>query len=194
MANMPRSRTSTGKAAIAAVIPGLLLLAMAGRAADAPPLEYQVKAAFLLNFTKFVEWPVSAFADDRAPLTICILGDDPFGGMLDQMVQGEVVTGRRVAVQRIHGVPEAKTCQVLYVGQNAREARQVLAGLGPGVLTVGEGENFLRDGGIIAFVIDNRRVRFDVNQGVASDAGLTLSSRLLNVARSVRSKGQETRP
>ncbi|HEY1240654.1 MAG TPA: YfiR family protein [Bryobacteraceae bacterium] len=167
----------------------------AGRlAADEPPLEYQVKAAFLLNFTKFIGWPPAAFADSRSPLTICVFGDDPFGGALDQMVRGEAVEGRGVAVLRVRRAPEPKSCQVVYVSRTTNDMGPMLAQIGPGVLTVGEGDEFLRQGGMVAFVIENRRVRFDVNQTTAANAGLTLSSRLLMVARVVRNNNQETRP
>jgi len=188
---VPRGRNRCRRAA--AWILGLFLIAPC-YGVDEAPLEYQVKSAFLLNFTKFVEWPATAFADARAPLTICILGEDPFGASLDQMVQGEVVGGRRVEVQRIRGVPEPKSCQVLYIRALEKGARQILTSAGQGVLTVGEGEMFLRQGGMIAFVVENRRVRFDVDQGAASDAMLSLSSRLLSVARSVKGKTQEVRP
>ncbi|MGH9611632.1 MAG: YfiR family protein, partial [Bryobacteraceae bacterium] len=89
--------------------PAIMMCLMAGlglsaqrasRAADAP-LEYQVKAAFLLNFTKFVEWPAAAFAASDSPIAICVLGDDPFGGALDQIVEGEVVNGRKLVIQRV---------------------------------------------------------------------------------------------
>jgi hypothetical protein len=152
---------------------------------DVPPLEYRVKAAFLLHFTKFVEWPPAAFADDRAPFRICVLGEDPFGSALDQIVQGESLNGRKLVVQRLHRAPEPKLCQVIFVSAQEKEIPRTLAPLGPGVLTVGEGEEFLRAGGMIAFVLDNRRVRFDISQRAAAAAQLTVSSRLLSVARGV---------
>ena len=149
------------------------------------PLEYQVKAAFLLNFTKFVEWPASAFRQSDSPVSICILGVDPFGTVLDQMVLGELVNGRRVVAQRIKSVPPPQVCQALFVSRLEKDLGKLLPGLGPGVLTVGEGESFIRDGGMIAFVIENRRVRFEINQAVAENAGLKLSSKLLSVAKQV---------
>lgn len=148
-------------------------------------LEYQVKAAFLLNFTKFVEWPQSAFASPDAPLEVCILGEDPFGDFLDRLVSGEIVGGRKVATLRIKRTPPPKACAVLFIGRRDQDTLKRLSDLGPGVLTVGEGESFLREGGMIAFVIENRRVRFVINQAAAEHAGLKLSSRLLSVAKSV---------
>lgn len=154
-------------------------------AAEAEPLEYQVKAAFLLNFTKFVDWPPAAFEDEHSPLAICILGEDPFGNVLNEIVKGEAVKGRELVVNRITRPPSPKGCQVLFVSKSEKEVRRTLADLAPGVLTVGEGGKFLQDGGVIAFVIENRRVRFDIDQSAAAKAMLTISSRLMNVARSV---------
>lgn len=156
---------------------------LAGAAAQ-PPSEYQVKAAFLLNFTKFVDWPESVFASPEVPLSICILGEDPFGAELDKIVEGEAVNSRRLSIQRVRRLP-LPACQVLFVGREEKDIPKILAAAHPGVLTVGEGERFLREGGMIALVIDNRRVRFDVNQPAAATAGLQISSKLLNVARNV---------
>jgi YfiR/HmsC-like len=161
-----------------------LLLPSTCAAAD-ESLEYQVKAAFLLNFTKFVEWPPAAFEATDSPIAICILGEDPFGAALDQMVAGEVVSGRKLAVRRLKGAPAPKSCQALFIGKADKEALKIPAGQGAGVLTIGEGEAFVREGGMIAFVLDNRRVRFSINQSAAENAGLKLSSKLLSVARSV---------
>jgi hypothetical protein len=149
-------------------------------------LEYQVKAAFLLNFTRFVEWSPSAFANAQAPFEICILGKDPFGHVLDDVVQGEVVNGRRIQIRRITEPPTAQTCQVLFVDPAVKEVRKILGGLAPTVLTVSESEPFISEGGMIALVVDNRRVRFDINQTAADNGALKLSSKLLSIARSVK--------
>jgi hypothetical protein len=148
-------------------------------------LEYQVKAAFLLNFTKFIEWPATAFADAGAPFTICVLGNDPFGSALEQVVSGETVGGRKLAVRKMDQPPAPQTCQVVFQAGTGKDRAAAPGSLGAGVLTVGEGESFVREGGIIAFVIDNHRVRFDINQSAADHAALKLSSKLLSVARSV---------
>jgi hypothetical protein len=159
-------------------------------AAEGPALEYRIKAAFLLNFTKFTEWPAPeavapATPNAPTPFSICVLGVDPFGAALDQIVAGEVVNGSKIVVRRINaGVPPE--CGLVYVSTAAKDVAQTLKSIGPGVLTVGEGDSFLDEGGMIAFVIDDRRVRFNINRTAAQRAGLGLSSRLLNVARSVR--------
>lgn len=162
------------------------LLAGVAARADEPSREYQIKAAFLLNFTKFVVWPDSAFQDARSPLTICILGDDPFDGTLDRLVEGEAVNGHALAVERIQRAPRPKSCHVLFVSKSEREVAATLRDVGPGVLTVGEGDSFLKEGGMIAFVLQENHVRFDIRQRAASKAALTLSARLLGVARSVQ--------
>ncbi len=149
-------------------------------------LEYQVKAAFLLNFSKFVRWPPNAFTDGSAPLSICILGKDPFGRALDDVIEGESVGGRKLVVRRITQAPAPQTCQILFLSEGTKDIPRLLGGLSQGVLTVAESETFVRDGGMIGFVIDSHRVRFDINQNAAGHAGLQLSSQLLAVARSVR--------
>ncbi len=180
-----RLRSGLALATASVLLACLSITSCPARAAEAEPLEYQVKAAFLLNFTKFVQWPASAFADENSPVAICILGEDPFGNTLDEMVKGEALNGRQLVVQRIRRQVEPKACQVLFVSKSEKDVARTLADLGTGVLTVGEGEKFLRDGGIIAFVIQDRRVRFDIDQAAAAKARITLSSRLMNVARSV---------
>jgi YfiR/HmsC-like len=172
----------------AAVAVTLLLLAalfLSPRVADAAeqPLEYQVKAAFLLNFTKFIEWPAET-ASTASPVDICILGDDPFGPVLDQMVAGETLQGRKIEVVRVKRPPPS-SCLVLFIGRSEKDVDSLLSMLGPGVLTVSEKTNFLHDGGIIEFAVENHKVKFDINQTAAAKARLQISSKLLNIARSV---------
>ena len=162
-----------------------LLVTDQGTAQDTGASEYEIKAAFLLNFTKFAEWPPSSFADAQSPMEICILGKDPFGRALDDVVQGEAVNGRRLTVRRLTQPPPPQACQVLFLDPELKDLPKILGGLPPGVLTVSEGTRFLREGGMIALVLDNRHVRFDIN-GAASESGaVKLSSKLLNVARSI---------
>lgn len=160
-----------------------LLLDPAPGLAAGDSLEYQVKGAFLLNFVKFIEWPASAFENQNSPINVCILGEDPFGTTLDKIVEGEAVNGRKVTVDRIKRAPAAKSCQVVFMD---KPERPELDALGPGVLSVGEGESFTHGGGMIAFVIVDRRVRFRINEAAAERAGLKLSSKLLSVAISVK--------
>lgn len=148
------------------------------RTAERQASEYDIKAAFLLNFARFVEWPGAS----TLPFPICIVGDDPFGTALDQLVEGETVQGRRIIVRRAARV--AESCLVVFA--RPKDTARAIAEAGPGVLTVGEGDRFVRDGGMIAFVVENRRVRFDINQKAVAAAGLQISSKLLNVARAVK--------
>jgi hypothetical protein len=173
------------RGAVAAALCSLLVVCSSVLSAQAPASEYQVKAAFLLNFTRFIEWPAEAFAGPDSSLTICVLGDDPFGGTLDQVVEGEKVKERRLAVQRIRRAPKPKSCQVLFAPDSERDVGEILTDLGPGVLTVGEGDGFLRAGGMIGFIVEGRHVRFDINLRAAANASLNLNARLLNVARTV---------
>ena len=145
------------------------------------PAEYDVKAVFLLNFTRFVSWP----APERAgsPFAICVLGDDPFGDVLDRTVAGETIGGRRLIVKRIRKWPES--CEMLFVPAAQPSQASILAQAPRDVLTVGESPDFLADGGMIRFVVENRRVRFDINRNAVDRSSLMMSSRLFEVARTV---------
>jgi YfiR/HmsC-like len=158
--------------------------------ADAPPAvsEYEVKAAFLFNFAKFVEWPDSAFRHPDEPIVLGILGEDPFGASIDRMLADKTIGGHRLLVKRFRGVDTLERCHILFIGRSEEERLdRVLAKLdGAPTLTVGEGEQFAEAGGMIAFVIDHNRVRFDVDLHAAREAGLNPSSQLLKVARIVR--------
>jgi hypothetical protein len=151
--------------------------------------EYEVKAAFLLNFTKFIAWPAAASPPDHS-FPICVYGEDPFGKVLDQIVEGERVDNRPVTVRRISG-SFTGPCRILFVGQSERDARKILAEVPQGVLTVGDDGGFLHQGGMIGLAVENRRVRFDVDLRAAARAGLRVSSRLLSVARSVENQGRQ---
>lgn len=163
-----------------------ILLIFPGGLPAQTSLEYEVKAAFLLNFAKFTDWPPSAFPAPNSPIAICILGKDPFGHALDELVQDEVVNGRRVVVRRITQSPPVHACQIVFTQESRKDAAEILNSLGPGVLTVGEGESFVHSGGIIGFLIESRHVRFDIDQKAAESADLKLSSKLLAVARRVQ--------
>ena len=150
-------------------------------------LEYQVKAAFLYNFAKFVEWPADMFEGDGEALVLCVAGDDPFGGSLDGVVRGETLNGRRLVVHRTRDLSEIQECHVVFVprSERSRQERILDSVRHRGVLTVGETDGFLTGGGIIRFVLDQNKVRFDVNLEAAESSGLKLSSKLLRLARMV---------
>jgi len=148
-----------------------------------PTLEYRVKAAFLLNFARFVEWPGEAFSTPDAPMSICVVGDDPFGSTLDQIVEGETIGGRKLVVKRVRRPVASRSCQLVYFAKS--EKNFDVQEWGHGVLTVGEEDGFLKSGGTIAFVIDDGKVRFDVSKRSFEASRLKASSKLLRVARSV---------
>jgi hypothetical protein len=151
----------------------------------AQTLELDVKAAYLLNFGRFGTWPANA--TDNA-FTICVLGSDPFGARLDSVVSGERIAGRPVAVKRITTVAERDGCRILFISssEEPRLATIVAALANAPVLTVSDIPQFLDRGGMIQFVTDGRRVRFDVNVVGVNASGLMLSSELLRVAARVR--------
>jgi len=164
------------------------LLAMsAGVAGADSALEYRVKAAFLYNFAKFVDWPEGAFANDEDPVNLCLVGRDPFGDVLDRTLKGRTVNGREVVVHRDKAAWAAGRCHIVFVGSTPGEPlARVMQLVGEtGVLSVGESDAFYDLGGIIRFLVQDGKVRFDVNAREAEAAGLRVSSQLLKLARMV---------
>ena len=163
----------------------LTLVAMLARAeSPAPaPSEYQVKAAFLYNFVKFVEWPAAAI-DSREPITLCVLGKDPFGGELARAIEGKSVNGRPIATRRISEAVAAQSCQVLFVSssESGRVAEILKTIRAWSILTVSDADRFSERGGMISFVMDDQRVRFQINAKAAEAADLKISSKLLKLA------------
>jgi hypothetical protein len=154
------------------------------------PTEYQLKAVFLINFAKFVEWPATAFRTVTSPINLCVLGADPFGRDLDDIVQGQVAGDRALAVKRLAQVQREDNCHVLFLSatEKARTER-VLGGLRSApTLTVGEGDDFTPAGGMIGLLIDDKKIRFEVNLDAVDQAGLKISSKLLKLAKNVREK------
>jgi hypothetical protein len=148
--------------------------------------EYQVKAAYLYNFAKFVKWP--AGAPDSPTFSICILGDNPFGQTLDTTVAGEKLDGKDLSTRKIKTPAEAMGCRIVYVGKSEQaHLPTILPALAKHhVLTVSDAAHFCEKGGMIGFVMDGERVRFHVNVAAAQASGLTLSSDLLKVAMEVK--------
>lgn len=153
-------------------------------AAAAPSVEYQIKAVFLFNFAQFVEWPPSAFRDARAPLVIGVVGEDPFGNYLDEAVRGERIGDRPLVVRRYHRGDDLTGCHILFISRSEDSAvASILAGLrGRSILTVGEEDGFIREGGILRFITENHKIRLRINVEAARAVGLTISSKLLRPA------------
>ncbi len=183
-----------------------LLLAHPALIASAEPeinLEYKVKAAFLVNFIKFVKWPETAFAGKDSPWVIGIVGDDPFGEYLDKIVKNKKILGRKITIRRLRPTcaktnrkgepprPSAEltdklcACHVLFVGHTrVLQARNIIAAInGKPTLSVGQSRDFTIAGGIIRFYIENKKVRFAINPDTARAQQLRISSKLLRLAK-----------
>jgi hypothetical protein len=172
----------------------ILLAAAAGRAitfadeAGSAHYEVSVKSAFLYHFARFVEWPENVSGPaSGTPLVIGILGDDPFGVALDRAVADKSVAGRPLSVQRFHVVEDAQKCAIVYVGLRGEALTRALVELrGTPVLTVGESADFVRQGGIVAFVRADKHVSLEIDAEAAHAAGLRISSRLLSLSQMAR--------
>jgi hypothetical protein len=174
------------------VWPCLFVVVPSWPAQQPKPSEYAVKATYLYNFARFVEWPAKVTAGNNEPFTICVLGKDPFGASLDSTIAGEAIDGRSVLAKRISKPQDALNCRVLFISSSEdAQLIEILATLEKtSVLTVSDMSQFTTRGGMIQFVDDANRVRFEVNLTVAERAGLTLSSELLKVAISIRRNSQ----
>jgi len=169
----------------------LLLLGMAA-AWGGSPSEYQLKAVFLFNFTQFVEWPPQAFVGPEAPFVIGIVGRDPFGSQLDEVVRGETVDKRQIVVQRYRNIRELQNCNILYIARSeSANLPSILAVLeGRSVLTVTDAEDANQLGVMIRLVTDGNHIRLRIDVGAAKASSLTISSKLLRPAEIVgRSEG-----
>lgn len=146
--------------------------------------EYQVKAVFLYHFTRFVDWPDSAFGGAGEPLTIGVLGADPFGEYLDSTVKGESKGSRPIAIKRLTRAAQARECQILFIGRaQGVDLEPFLAELKDRpILTVGESESFGRSGGMIRFYTDRTRIRLRINLDGVQAAKLSISAKLLRLA------------
>jgi len=149
--------------------------------------EYEVKAAFLLHFAQFVEWPQSAFKDVNSPLVYCTVGDDPFQGALEARFKGKTIGTHPLLVKHFKGINEVQACHVVFLGKSTgRSIAEELASLnGSPVLTVGETNQFVDDDGMIGFCLEGSKVRFEINLESAEKAHLKISAKLLAVAKRV---------
>jgi hypothetical protein len=168
---------------VAASLAGLLVCSVASAQSDLS--EYQVKAAFLFNFTKFVEWPDGSFEDPQAPIVLGIIGDDPFGDDLGRIIAGQKVQGRSLVIRRERWGDDLRRCHVLFVSASEHEHSSRILGSvqSAGILTVSDMEGFAKAGGVIEFVTEENRVRFIVNLDSANQSKLRVSAKLLALAR-----------
>ena len=156
----------------------------ADAAAAAPARECEIKAAFLYNFTKFVDWPARTFANADAPIVIGVLGDSPCAQELEHLIKDRKVNGRTIVMRRIASAEEAKVTQLLFVGfaQETQFAGLKAAIESLPVLTVGESPRFATLGGAIDFVPQGDKIRFEINIDAAEHAGLKISAQLQKLA------------
>lgn len=166
---------------VCVIVLGALIAAPArGQSID----EYQVKAA-LYNFAKFVEWPSQAFKKPSDPITICVLGQNPFGPMLEEAVRGKFVEERTLVVHQVSDIRLVSGCHIVFVSSSDRRLMRIILGelKAGGVLTVGEADGFTAEGGVVNFKLEGARVRFEINMNAAGQQKLHISSKLLSLAQ-----------
>ena len=148
------------------------------------PTEFQVKAVFVYNFVNFVEWPSSAFEQPSDPFVIGIAGHNVFGASLADAVVGETYRSRRIEIRYIENAAEAVKCHIVYIENTCDFFEQVLQSAGDKpILTIADTKDFMQKGGMIRFYLERNQLRMEINQRVASNRGLTISSKLLRLAR-----------
>jgi hypothetical protein len=183
---------ATGLCLAAAVALTLLCIEPFAAADISSASAAQVEAIFLLNFAKYVDWPAAAFPDNSAPLTIGVMGLDPFGGYLQQRVEGKTINGHPFVIKHLAANADLSGCQILFISDSEASRMDGIldrAGMLP-ILTVGEDEQFAQKNGIINFVLKDGKVRLEIDLTVAKKTGLTISSRLLAVADVVKGNTQ----
>lgn len=176
---MRRARRAAGF-----LLPCLIALGAAGGAAAASPTEHEVKAAYLYYLANFIEWPPEALPAD-SPFVVCVVGDDPFGSVLDETLRGKTVQGKRIVLRRLAGASQAARCHVAFISDSeAPQMGRVLEEIDRvGLLTVGETPRFVERGGHIELRLgEDRRVRFGINLDETRRAGLKVSAQLLKLA------------
>jgi YfiR/HmsC-like len=171
------------------------LAALAGaiqaRPQAAPSVEYQVKAAFLFNFAKFIEWPRDAFPNEKTPINLCVFRHDPFGSALEEVIREKAINNRGLLAERINDLAELKACQLVFVsGREEKQLPEILNSLkGASALVVGESADFAERGGAVQFFLENNKLRFAINVDAIQRARLQASSKLLALARIVHDSG-----
>ena len=151
------------------------------KAVSTPSAEYKIKAVFLYNFAQFAEWPARTFADAHAPLIIGILGEDPFGTYLDELIKDEKIGERPLLVRRYRAIKEIAECHILFVSRSEAARLGTIIPLlkGQSVLTISDADAFTRRGGMIRFVTDNGKIRLRINVEAAKACDLTISSKII---------------
>lgn len=166
------------------VLVSIVALPCMGVWAEQAPQEYQVKAAFLYNFIKFIDWPPEALARPGGVMVLCVLGEDLFGPALSEM-NGRPAKDRKLLVKRIRSLSESDVCHILFVSASEKErVPHILKEVrDSAVLTVGEADRFTERGGVINFVMEDNKIRFEISGAAAQRAGLRISSKLMSLSR-----------
>ncbi len=177
-----------GPSSIMRLLAILFFMAAGGisHAAEVIPKEYKLKAAFLYNFAKFVEWPASAYSDAGSPVVIGVLGRNPFGAELSNAVKDRKINGRPIEIKQVRTAAEARGTQMLFV--SAGEERNFGAfknSLGAGILPVGESALFANQGGTIIFNLEGDKLRFEINMAAAQRSNLKISAQLQKLATTI---------
>jgi hypothetical protein len=162
----------------------VLLLAPRADAQDKQPSEYAVKAAFLFNFIKFVEWPAAALPEHDSVIVVGVFSENPFLKDLDQTIQNKKIGDHPVLIKQLKTPAESLDCQVIFLGETDRQREEQVLGIvkAKSILTVGELDKFIESGGMINFVREGTKIRFQINQKAATDARLQISAKLLMLA------------
>ena len=150
--------------------------------------EYHIKAAFLLNFVKFIQWPAHAFSDPTS-LTICILGNDPFDEALNT-IENKIVRDKRLIIKRISRIEDIKGCQILFISTPEKEIMSEILTKTKDkpILTVSETNNFCQSGGIVNFIVVNNKIRFEINVEASKRSDLIISSKLLKLSKIIKER------
>jgi hypothetical protein len=174
-----------------AILALLLLFALSGRICLAGSAsEYQVKTAFLFNFTKFAEWPTSAFLGPESAIVILVVGQDPVADELETL-RGKTAQGRKLVIKRSTGIPEGERFHVLFICKTEGFSGLVRLVRNRSVLTISDGKQFSHNGGIIGLVTVNNKVSFEINTDALDRAGLKLNSQVLKMAKIVKDSSQK---
>lgn len=171
-----------------AVMVALFYCVSTAGAAQTVNREYQIKAVFLYNFVQFVEWPASVFPEPDSPFVIGVLGDNPFGNALHEVVSGEKVGARSIEIRHYERIVDMDTCHILFISPSeVGNLSSILVALDKRpILTVGDTSEFARQGGMIRFIKEQNRIRLRVNMQATTDASLIVSSKLLRAADIVK--------
>lgn len=166
------------------VLAAIISLNLNGLAQEQTPSEYEVKAAFLFNFAKFVEWPPEVFADTNSPMVVGVLGKNVFGNNLEKIIRDRKVNNRSFQFRNYTSITEVTNCQILFISASEKnEFPKIVSALhNASVLTVSETDGFIEAGGMINFMFQNNNIRFQISDEAAKKAGLKISSKLLSLA------------